>query len=1111
MAVKAPKNVSIKLHSVSNTSAKFEITWKHGEDNYDGQELYFYERYKKTNDSVSSKRYDKKRKVALSKSATSKTVSVDFSDYPPTGTKRLCTVRAEVRAKKDGKWSDYGKTGTYDIHKPNPPKGLAKPAPLDGDYSNRARYQWSGGSNKDKFYYCYHYQVAEIENYSANTLDEVKWKSNIVSEDKNYRPSGGNGNKAFSISSFPPAGQALTQFFRVRAYGPQGYSSWVTSWHPFANGPQATDVEATAQETSSGGYLVTVQWKVDNNKYSTAVDKVVVQYVNTEPEVVRTVDGDTVKFQLVCPTSPQPSWQDRSVQKDTSSYDSLTFSADGKPGANQVMFVRVNTLHDTTDSTTYGETQIIKDGDKYGYLTSPVITNTDYNPTTHMVNISITNESLTNSFTAIYISYEGSEPKIIGIIPKGRTSDTFATPEDIPETEAPRFSAQTYVADYSPATPAQSGVTYYTLDNILMSSEQDWSEGGAIALAPNLTISNPEQGVILAKWDWSWREAQSAELSWSTKPYAWESTDAPSTFTIKNTNAGQWRISGLDFDTYYVRVRLIKSSDNYETYGLYSEMKQITLTASDPPTPVLTVDPAVIGPHGETSCYWAYMAEDGSTQMQADIVEVTFDQNNNPVYSLPVATTSSAQHITLLPESLGWHSGETHNIAVRTVSSYMTMSQYSNFVAVTVANPVTASVTLGDGFELAEDADEESQYPYELKRFPFSINVIGAGDDGSTSMYITRAYGLTDYIRPDEKESSGFEGEAIAVYSDRDDGTIVVSDSDAEIVGSFDDGEVYTVTVIAKDKYGQTGEASTQFRVNWNRKAHVPSAEITVYYDLNVALITPIVEELPYDFYLENGNVYIEADSVDPEDIGLMSFDFDSIGNLIYTYDDRAVGDFQLINGDLHSRVGNGDYFDIYRLTADKPELVYSGLDFGETVVDPYPTIGKFGGYRIVYRSKYHDCITEDGLFAWTDYGAEDGATLDKWDMIIDFGEDQVSIPYNIDISHQWEKDFVQTIYLGGAIQGDWNPGVSHTISAHTDVAVGYDSATFRLMRRLAEYTGYCHVRTPDGSSFYADVKVSEDRNEKMINKIASFSLDITRVDQIKEDGILYSDWSEGE
>ena len=62
-------------------------------------------------------------------------------------------------------------------------------------------------------------------------------------------------------------------------------------------------------------------------------------------------------------------------------------------------------------------------------------------------------------------------------------------------------------------------------------------------------------------------------------------------------------------------------------------------------------------------------------------------------------------------------------------------------------------------------------------------------------------------------------------------------------------------------------------------------------------------------------------------------------------------------------------------------------------------------------------------------------------------------------------------------------------------------------MRRLAIYAGVCHVRTPDGSSFSANINVTEDREEKKINMIASFTLEITRIDSEGFDGMTYDEW----
>ena len=68
---------------------------------------------------------------------------------------------------------------------------------------------------------------------------------------------------------------------------------------------------------------------------------------------------------------------------------------------------------------------------------------------------------------------------------------------------------------------------------------------------------------------------------------------------------------------------------------------------------------------------------------------------------------------------------------------------------------------------------------------------------------------------------------------------------------------------------------------------------------------------------------------------------------------------------------------------------------------------------------------------------------------------------------------------------------------------------TIEAVRRLATYPGICHIRTPDGSSYSANINVSEDREERMINKIAKYSLEITAVDSQELDGVTYELWQE--
>lgn len=203
------------------------------------------------------------------------------------------------------------------------------------------------------------------------------------------------------------------------------------------------------------------------------------------------------------------------------------------------------------------------------------------------------------------------------------------------------------------------------------------------------------------------------------------------------------------------------------------------------------------------------------------------------------------------------------------------------------------------------------------------------------------------------------------------------------------------------------------------------------------------------------------------------------------------------------------DCCDIYRLSADAPELIVENAKFGVKYVDKYPAIGRFGGHRIVYKTANGDYITKDNEIAFAEFDADDGDILDIWDLIIDWDGKSVSLPYNVSLDNSWSKDFTETKYLGGSVTGDWNPAISRTTSVSTVGLVSLEPETISLVRELANYPGVCHVRTPDGSSYYADVQISENREEQMINQLASYSLSITRVDPEEPDGLTYEKWLE--
>lgn len=315
-----------------------------------------------------------------------------------------------------------------------------------------------------------------------------------------------------------------------------------------------------------------------------------------------------------------------------------------------------------------------------------------------------------------------------------------------------------------------------------------------------------------------------------------------------------------------------------------------------------------------------------------------------------------------------------------------------------------------------------------LTDLPIVMDVTGAGDGGQTTIKIER---LKDYFveRPDGSVTDGYGGETIFAISYSGEGELTINAED--LIGSFDDGGEYRLRAIVQDSVGQKAESYLDFSVSWTHQAEAPTASVTI----------------------------------------------DGLTAKV-----KAIAPASYVSGDT---------VDIYRLSADKPELIVKGGEFGTFYIDPYPASG--GGYRFVDITANGDYTNDTGI-AWVDVDS----SFELNEAVIDFNGDRLVIPYNLELQNDWDKEFEETKYLNGHVVGDWNASVSRTGSINTLFL--RDDARIETMRELAAWNGICHVRTPDGSSYSANVQVSESASYD--TKIVSYTLTITRVDPEGYEGI---------
>ena len=577
-----------------------------------------------------------------------------------------------------------------------------------------------------------------------------------------------------------------------------------------------------------------------------------------------------------------------------------------------------------------------------------------------------------------------------------------------------------------------------------MKSDTTW-QGGTVPVEPgNVACEIAGEGEIIVTWTWAWDQATRAEISWSENPNAWEATDEPAVYEIPNTHAAKWRISGLATGVKWYVCVRLISEVDGESVYGPYSAPVEADLSSAPNIPALVLSAPWITQDGSITATWGYSSTDGTPQAYAEICEAAVN-GSAITYGDVIAHATTQQHVAI-PVQDGWSMGESYYLCARVTSESGQVSEWSDPAQVTVVEPLAITITQTSLETIqAEDSEGNARTVTALTEMPLTATITGAGEGGTTSLIIERA---DEYHmdRPDETTADGYEGETIAIF--RQNGEAQISISTDDLIGRLDDGAKYRFIATLEDGYGQSASAEIPFEVFWDHQADIPSGTAVI----------------------ENGVAKITA---------------------------TAPAGFQ-----------SGDFCDIYRLTADRPEAIVIGGEFGTTYVDPYPAIGPHGGHRIVHRTANNDYITADDKPAWADLRAADGDILDVDYAIIDFDGNRLEVRYNTDFSSTFSKDFLETKYLGGSIRGDWNPGTDRKTTVNAVIAVD-DLETFETLRRLATYTGTCHVRTQDGSSYAADVQMNDSMTFEEAGKIVTYSLSITRVDTDGLDGMTLEEWED--
>lgn len=1106
VSTKSPKDLKVDVQpTINNVTKKLVLSasWSIGDENYGaGQQLWW--RMSGQKDKLTAaewtkrtKRYAKGHSTAkISTSATSITFAeltlTDFYPHNPDQHLRWIIVsvrgqRSKYNKKKSGKtkhydpkWSDKASRLVNILPPPKPEKNDPSAGASDFQkiftWSVPSSSSWAGVDTKKSKYdleeyeifYDTQWQTILVDNNSSSpsrAYGDDAYKSSHLGWDDGTKPAGETSSTITitETTSSWTGNYSYTRYVRVRSRGPGGVSDWVEMKYTYSNNPAPSrDLQAQFTEDKSGNYTLTIT-NDETKKKAYPVDYYSVQHLIDIP--VTSISGGTVTIST--PSENDANWvEDKRISKK----GSFSFPLDTFTPEDKLIWARLVEVYGDNQQAK-GAGQLV-DGRKSYPLKSPTnLSITNISTTNHRVTVNATNASdVAASYLVVYYrtSKDESNKTAVDIIPHGTTSKTVQLPDWGNKQIDIGVQAMLANFDYTLYSSGVKNYVFRAVKGIFMFSDIVW-DGGSLPRPPsNLKLSLGKKiDTITATWDWTWTEADAAEISWADHEDAWESTDPPSTYVIDNTQNGRWNISGLSVGDWWVRVRFMKYNEDATTYGMYCDAEHIKIV-STPDKPYLMITPSLIAPEDSVTLSWVYSSEDGAPQQKAEVVKA------GDLKTVLKTADNGEMTMTLSKKDPGvtWNDGEQVQLRLRLTSGENQVSEWSDISSFRVASKPVAPVISSfiDGCWVANSSitiDEMTITKNCLVKMPLKFIVANIPANNELNISITRKSGNI-IQKPDESDYPVYAGDISylsvpPILSSGSAITVTINQDDLREV--LDDGHDYYLNLTNTDPYGQATSATPiEFRVKWTHQAVKPEAVITFDRDDYTASISP---KRPASGYVA------------------------------------------------------GDVCDIYRLSVDKPQLVYSGAILNantsdNTIVDPYPTIGEFGGYRIIYRTingDYRIGSSAVAEYALTDYD-DDDYIIDDFVSIIDFGANKVVLRYDLSLSNSWKKDFIETQYLGGSVQGDWNPGVSRTGTLKTTVTIQEDpfvdepGSVVEAMRRLAVYPGVCHVRTPDGSNYYANVDVQEDREEKWVNKLAKFSLSITRVDPpFENEGLTLADW----
>lgn len=509
-------------------------------------------------------------------------------------------------------------------------------------------------------------------------------------------------------------------------------------------------------------------------------------------------------------------------------------------------------------------------------------------------------------------------------------------------------------------------------------------------------------------------------------------------------------ISGLNSGTkWFFRVRAVNGVGE----SGWSKIVSVTVgTEPEPPTTWTLTSTAVVGE--DIVIYWTHNTEDGSRMTEAEIL-LNIDGKESKV-----TVTVSQDEIDKAiqegePEKIHSHTIKTGSYKegakikyrIRTKGILDDFSDWSDSKTVELFAKPSISLHLNDLV-----AGDTNNY---LDSYPLEIITSVTPVTQTPITYHVTITAVGDYESMAQDGSTYWVSNGDTIYSQ----VFTTKERDFQLILEagdvlFEDDRRYKVKVTVAMDSGLTAEAQTIFAVHLKEMSGILDASINIYKPSLSAYISPI-------YYEEQGD-----EKVLIEDVSLS------------VYRREYNGTLTLIDAGSYN-------------------------DGTVTVMDEYPSLD-YARYRIVARNDssgkiaYEDLpgiyIGEPSIVIqwkepWTNFDYEEGVVTET----PDWPYSMVRLPYNVDISENYNQDVSLIEYIGrkhpvsyyGTQRGE-------TASWSTEIDK-QDKETLYALRRLAVWPGDVYVREPSGIGYRARVSVSMSVNHLSLTVPVSF--DITRVE----------------